>query len=88
MARFQPGEPIPRDTEQQRSDILQQAQAHRRVSVIPEDASTGAKDAETLWDISNIPQLQYWAKHQPIQLLQALNELRQERDAALSCIEE
>ena len=88
MARSQPGEPIPRDVEHQRDDILQQAQAHRRVSVIPQDASAGAKHAETPWDISNIPQLQYWAKHQPAQLLQSLNELRQERDAALSCIEE
>ena len=88
MARSPPGEPTPRDAEQRRDDILQQAQAHRRVSVIPEDASAGAKDAETPWDISNIPQLQYWAKHQPVQLLQSLNELRQERDAALSCIEE
>ena len=88
MARGQPGEPVPRDAEQQRDDILRQAQAHRRVSVIPEDASASAKDAETPWDISNTPQLQYWAKHQPVQLLQSLNELRQERDAALSCIEE
>ena len=88
MARSPPGEPTPRDAEQQRDDILQQAQAHRRVSVIPEDASASAKDAETPWDISNTPQLQYWAKHQPAQLLQSLNELRQERDAALSCIEE
>ena len=88
MARNPQGEPLPQDTEQQRDDILQQAQAHRRVSVIPEDVSAGAKDAETPWDISNIPQLQHWAKHQPAQLLQSLNELRQERDAALSCIEE
>ena len=69
MARGQPGEPVPRDAEQQRDDILRQAQAHRRVSVIPEDASASAKDAETPWDISNTPQLQYWAKHQPVQLL-------------------
>ncbi|KAK3174785.1 hypothetical protein OEA41_002031 [Lepraria neglecta] len=88
MARSPPGEPTSRDAEHQRDDILQQAQAHRRVSVIPEDVSAGAKDAETPWDISNTSQLQYWAKYQPVQLLQSLNELRQERDAALSCIEE
>ncbi|KAL2036407.1 hypothetical protein N7G274_010876 [Stereocaulon virgatum] len=76
------------DSKHTRNKILQQAQTNRRVSFIPVDTTAGATDAETPWDISNTAQLQQWAQQHPTELLQALNELRQERDAALSCIEE
>ena len=74
--------------QQARNNIVRQAQEHRRVSFLPVDTSAGADQAETPWDISNIKQMQYWAKQHPNNLFATFNELRQERDAALSCLEE
>lgn len=77
----------PADMDQARREILQKA-SHRRVSFLPEDTTAGPKDAGTPWDIQNVSQLQHWVKTNPAELLQVLGELRQERDTALSCVEE
>ena len=77
----------PMDMDEARNEILRKA-SHHRVSFVPENANAGPKDAETPWDIGNISQLQHWAKSNPAELLRVLNELRRERDTALSCVEE
>ena len=74
--------------QQARNKIVREAQEKRRVSVLPVNTTAAATEAESPWDISNTKQLQHWATQNPVKLLEALNELRGERDAALSCLEE
>ena len=72
----------------QREDILRRAETRRRTSFLLPDDTADAQDAATVLDIRNIPQLQYWVSNEPAAVMSVLIELRQERDAALSCIEE
>ena len=80
---------VEKDAAQQaRNQIVREAQEKRRVSALPVDTTAAATEAKSPWDIQNTKQLQHWATQNPGQLLEALNELRGERDAALSCLEE
>ena len=72
----------------QREDILRRAETRRRTSFLLLDDTADAQDAATVLDIRNIPQLQHWVSNEPAAVMSVLIELRQERDAALSCIEE
>lgn len=73
---------------EKREDVLRRAEARRRTSFLLPDDTAGAQDAATVLDIRNIPQLQHWVAKEPAAVMSVLIELRQERDAALSCIEE
>ncbi len=64
MARSQQGKSSYQDDEQRRDSILRQVQAYRHLVFTPKDASASAKVAETLWNINNTHQFQYWAKKQ------------------------
>ncbi|KAL2037034.1 hypothetical protein N7G274_010161 [Stereocaulon virgatum] len=81
---------IPELTEDQlrHKEVIDKASRSRRVSVLPEDAPGGAKEAKTAWEVGTAAQLQYWAHHSPSEFLEMLDELRRERDMALQCLEE
>ena len=77
------------DSHDKREDLLRRAETSRRTSfLVPNnDASAGPQDATTVWDIRTVPQLKHWVAKEPSAVMVALIELRQERDAAMACIE-
>ncbi len=66
-----------------RTARLLRSTVNRRVSLLPIDASAGAEEATTSWNIKNKEQLCQWAANQPDQIIDMLNELRSQRDLAL-----
>lgn len=60
---------------------------NRRQSLPPKGAPQGVEAAGTPWDIVNTEQLQEWAKQEPDQFLDILNELRQQRDLGIEALE-
>jgi len=66
-----------------RTTRLLRSTASRRVSLLPTDASAGAEEAATPWNINTEEQLFHWASNQPNEVINMLNELRSQRDLAL-----
>ncbi len=66
-----------------RTTRLLRSTASRRVSLLPIDASAGAEEAATAWNINIEEQLFHWVSNQPNEVINMLNELRSQRDLAL-----
>ncbi len=66
-----------------RTTRLLRSTVSRRVSLLPTDASAGAEEAATSWNINIEEQLFHWVSNQPNEVINMLNELRSQRDLAL-----